>query len=50
MKAPSRMVIGEANDRTTKGVREVSGTAAMRAAGSGGVCCASRVETASLSR
>lgn len=37
MAAPSRMVIGEANDRTTKGVPAVSGTAAMKAAGVGGV-------------
>ena len=37
MKAPSRMVIGEANDRTTKGVPAGWGTAAMKAVGLGGL-------------
>jgi hypothetical protein len=50
MTAPSKMVIGEANDRTTEGVSAVSGTAAMKAAGSGGVwLCVARFVTASLS-
>ena len=49
MTAPSRMVIWEANDRTTEGVRAGCEGLAMRAAGSGGVWCASRVVTASLS-
>jgi len=35
MTAPSKMVIREANDRTTKGVPVVSGTAAVKEAGSG---------------
>jgi len=30
-------VIGEANDRTTEGVPAVRGTAALKAAGAGGV-------------
>jgi hypothetical protein len=42
MTAPSRMVIGDANDRTTKGVPAVSGTAAMKAAGSGRVVVVAR--------
>jgi hypothetical protein len=35
MTAPSKMVMWEANDRTTKGVPAASGTAAMKAAGVG---------------
>jgi|SRR5450631_2060415 hypothetical protein len=50
MTPPSRMVIGEANDRTTEGVRAVSGTAATKGGpGPGGRGGASRVVTASLS-
>ena len=49
MTAPSTMVIGEANDRTTKGGAGGVGNGGDEAAGSGACGCASRVETASLS-
>ncbi len=41
MSAPSQMVIGEANDRTTKGVVSVSGTACDEG-GAGGAGWVSR--------
>ena len=37
MTAPSKMVMWEANDRTTKGVRAGLERLALKAAGSGGV-------------
>jgi hypothetical protein len=50
MTAPWRMVIWEANDRTTKGVLAVPGNGGIEGrSGQGRVGCASRVETASLS-
>jgi hypothetical protein len=47
MTAPLRMVIGEVNDRTTKGACQER--LALRAVGSGGAWLSSRVVTASLS-
>src|SRR5208283_2572986 len=50
MTAPSKMVIGEANDRTTKGWPGGVGNGGDEGGGGRGVCGgASRVETASLS-
>jgi hypothetical protein len=44
MTAPSRMVTWEANDRTTKGVPAVWGTAAMKGSRVGGVwLCVARL-------